>query len=142
MESKENKPVVDNEPMSLEESFHNGYFYFMKAVDILALDAAEQCEVMGNFNVAWEIQHDVLGDAAALVNWPVDYLSSSEKAAIAQITTPLKELPDDALISDHLRAMSHPSWTPLRLAAARLIVQLEEATKRNREYFDRQRSQG
>lgn len=142
MEPKETKAAVDNEPMSLEESFHNCYFYFMKAVNVLALGPAEQCEIMGNFNVAGEIQHDVLGDAIALINWPVDYLSSSEKAAIAQITTPLKELPDDALTSDHMRAMSHPSWTPLRLAATRLIAQLDDASKRNREFFDSQMSQG
>jgi len=63
---------VKNELMSLEESFHNCFFYFMEAVDVLALDAAGQCEVMGNFNVAWEIQHDVLDDGVSLINWPID----------------------------------------------------------------------
>ena len=142
MESKEIKAAANNEPMSLEESFHNCYFHFMEAVGVLALDAAEQCELIGNVNVAWEIQHDVLEGGTSLINWPVDYLSQPEKDAIAQVTTPLKELPDDALLSDHMRAMNHPFWAELRLAATRLIARLDEATKRNRQFFDSQRSQG
>ncbi len=142
MESKETKAAANNEPMSLEESFYNCYFYFMKAVGVLTLDAAKQCEVMGNFSVAWEIQHDVLDGGTSLVSGPVEYLSQSEKDAITQVATLLKELPDDALLSDHMRAMNHPSWSELRLAAARLIEQLDDATKRNGEFFDSQRSQG
>jgi hypothetical protein len=140
MASQESEFPMANEPMSLEESFHNCFLYFMKALDVLASDAAEQCEAMGNFNVAWEIQHDVLDGGTSLINWPTDYLSQPEKDAIAQVTTPLKELPDGALISDHMRAMNHPSWADLRIAAKRLRMQLDDATKKNREFFDSQRS--
>jgi hypothetical protein len=138
MKSRETKPAPNNEPMSLEESFHNCYFRFIEAVSVLALDAAEQCKVMGHVNVAWEIQHDVLDGGISLINWPVDHLSQPEKDAIAQVTTPLKELPDDALLNDSVQAMNHPSWVELRLAATRLIAQLEDATKKNRQFFDSQ----
>lgn len=114
----------------------------MKALDVLASDAAEQCEVMGNYNVAWEIQYDVLDGGTSLINWPIDYLSQPKKDAIAQVITYLKELPDDALLSDHMLAMNHPSWAELRLVAIRLRVQLNDVTKKNREYFDSQRPQG
>lgn len=136
------KGVMNNELMSLEESFHNCYFYFMEAVGLLALDAAKQCEAMGNFNVAWEIQHDALDGGISLINWPIDYLSLSEKEAITRVTTLLKELPQEALLSDHMRAMSHSSWAELRWAAKRLIAQLEGSTKKNGQFFDKQRSQG
>lgn len=142
MASQKSEYPVANEPMSLEESFYNCFLYFMKALDVLALDADEQCEVMGNFNVAWEIQHDVLDGGTSLINWPIDYLSQPEKDAIAQVTTPLKELPDSALVSDHMRAMNHPSWADLRFAAKRLRVQLDDAVKKSREFFDSQRPQG
>ncbi len=131
-----------NKPMSLEESFHNCFLYFMEAVEVLSLDATEQCEAMGNFNVAWEIQHDVLDGGNSLINWSIDYLSQSEKDAIAQVTKSLKELPDGALLSDHMRAMNHPSWTDLRISAKRLRVQLDDVVKKNREFFDSQRPQG
>jgi hypothetical protein len=141
MASKKSEYPVANEAMSLEESFHNCFLYFMEAVDVLSLDAAEQCEAMGNFNVAWEIQHDVFDGGTSLINWPIDYLSPSEKDAIAHVITPLKGLPDGALISDNLRAMSHPSWADLRIAAKRLRVQLDDAVKKNRKFFDNQRLQ-
>lgn len=140
MKPKEIRPVANDMPMSLEESFHNCYFYFMRSVDILALGVAEQCEAMGNFNVAWEIQHDVLDGGTSLINWPVEYLSLPEKNAIEQVTKSLKELPADALINDHVRAMHHPSWSELRLAAVYLITQLDGASKRNHEFFGDQKS--
>jgi hypothetical protein len=140
--AQKSKYPIANETMTLEESFHNCFFYFMEAVDALSLNAAEQCEVMDNFNVAWEIQHDVLDGGTSLINWPIDYLSQSEKDAIAHVITPLKELPDDALLSDNMRAMSHPSWADLRIAAKRLRVQLDDAVKKNRKFFDSQRLQG
>ena len=130
-----------NEPMSLEESFHNCFFYFMEAVDVLSLDAAKQCEAMGNFNVAREIQQDVHDDGTALINWPVAYLSLGERDAIAQLITPLMELPEAALLRhEHKQAMSHPAWADLRIVAKRLRVQLDDAVKKNRAFFTSQRA--
>ena len=100
MASHKSEFPMGNEPMSLEESFHNCFFYFMKAIDVLSLDALEQCDAMGNFNVAWEIQHDVLDGGTSLIHWPNEYLSQPEKDAIAQVLRPIKELPDGALIGD------------------------------------------
>lgn len=131
--------VTDNEPMSLEESFHNCFLYFMQAVDVLSLDAAEQCETMGNFNVAREIQQDVHDDGTALINWPVTYLSLGERDAIAQLISSLMELPEAALLRhEHKQAMSHPAWADLRSAAKCLRVQLDEAVKKNRDFFSNQ----
>ena len=133
--------AMGNEPMSLDESFHNCFFYFMQAVDVLSLDAEKQCEAMGNFNVAWEIQHDVRDGAAALINWPIGYLSLTEQDAVSQIALFLGELPEAALLPDHMQAMSHPAWVDLRIAAKRLRVQLDDAVKKNREYFKKKMAQ-
>jgi hypothetical protein len=140
MASQNPESPAEDEPMSLEESFHNCFSYFIEAVEVLSLDAAEQCEVMDNFNVAREIQQDVHDDGTALINWPVAYLSPSERDAIAQLITPLMALPPAALLRhEHKQAMSHPAWAELRLAANRLRVQLDDAIKRNREFFDSQK---
>lgn len=41
--------------MSPEEEFANSYYYFVEALKVLAADADSQCDVMGNYNVAWEV---------------------------------------------------------------------------------------
>lgn len=130
---------MSHESMSLQESFHNAFLYFMEALDVLSLNAAEQCEAMGNFNVAWEIQHDVLDGGVALINWPADYLSQGEKDDIAQLLVTLRNLPEAALQSESRQAMSHPAWIELRGAATRLSAQLGDASRRNREFFQSQR---
>ena len=142
MASQKSEFPMGNEPMSLEESFHNCFLYFMKAIDVLSLDALEQCDAMGYSNVAREIQHDVLDGGTSLINWPNEYLSQPEKDAIAQVLRSIKELPDGALIDDHMRAMNHPYWTDLRLMAAHLRLQLDAAIQRNRDFFDNRRPQG
>ena len=141
MTSKKPESPTENEPMSLEESFHNCFLYFMEAVEVLSLDAAKQCEVMGNFNVAWEIQHDVLDGGAALINWPISYLSPTEKDAVSQVTVSLSKLPEAALLPNHIQAMGHPAWADLRIAAKRLRVQLDDAVRKNREFFSNQRAE-
>jgi hypothetical protein len=45
----------DSGEMSPEEEFANSYYYFVEALKVLAADADSQCDVMGNYNVAWEV---------------------------------------------------------------------------------------
>jgi hypothetical protein len=127
---------MSHESISLEESFHNAFLYFLEALDVLSLSAVEQCKAMGNFNVAWEIQHDVLDGGVALINWPADYLDS-----IAQLLRPLSELPEAALQSENQQAMDHPAWAELRSRATDTIRRLDDAARRNREFFQSQRKQ-
>ena len=143
MVSETEPTMSDDPPMSLEESFHNCLFYFLKALEVMALDASAQCEVMDNFNVAREIKQDVGDGGAALINWPVvDYLSRTEKDAIAEVLMALNGLPEAALLRhEHRQAMGHPAWMELRVLAARLIEQLGDAAKRNRAFFKSQARQ-
>jgi hypothetical protein len=133
--------AMNDESMSLEESFHNCFFYFQEALHVLALDASAQCEVMENYNVAREIQQDVRDGGTALVNSPADYLSQEEKDAIAKLLKPLNDLPASALLRhEHRQAMDHPAWAELRVLATHLIGQLDDAANRNRVFFNRQSS--
>jgi len=55
--------------LSEREALENSYYYFIQALEILALPASEQCERMGNYNTAWELKHDV-GAVAYLLKLP------------------------------------------------------------------------
>lgn len=126
---------AQDESVVLEDSFHNAFLYFTEALGVLSLDAHSQCQAMGNFNVAWEIQHDALDWGTALMNFPVCYLYPSEKEAIAPLLKSLQELPQEALAGNDRLAMNHQAWTPLRSAAVCLIARLDDAIRRNREFF-------
>ena len=78
------------EIISDEESFNNSFYYFVEALNVLALEAAQQCKSNGGAHVAWEIQHDVLDNGIALTNWAGNYLSSGEKDAILELVSILK----------------------------------------------------
>lgn len=131
------QPVtVNNDSIPTDESFHNCFHYFVQAIEVVALDATEQCEVMGNANVAWEVQHDAMDLGAALVSWPGGYLVPSEKAAIEQMLASLQALPQDVLSADdNLAAMRNPAWIPLRAEAAKLLVELRGSIERTCEFF-------
>lgn len=127
---------MTNHTLSDEEEFHNCFFYFVKALNVMSLDAIAQCEAMGNFNVAWEIQHDVQDLGTALQNWPDPYLDQIQKDEIARLIAVVNELPQEALMSNE-SAMKHPNWTNLRVGASRLIELLDLPIKRNREFFQK-----
>ena len=127
---------MNDEPMGSEELFHTRLFYFLEALNVLAMDASAQCDVMGNFNVAREIQQDARDGAVALSTSSDEYLSPAEKEGIAKLLTPLDQLPEAALLRhEHAKAMNHPAWEDLRKLAIQLLDQLSAAAERNRRHF-------
>ena len=127
---------MDIAPISQDEAFHNSFFYFVKALNVMMLDAAAQCEAMGNFNVAWEIQHDVMDTGIALDTWTDSYLTQVEKDQITRLVALVKELPKAALESEE-SAVNHPDWAKLRIAAFHLLKLLAGSIEKNREFFSR-----
>nr|WP_063571694.1 hypothetical protein [Luteibacter rhizovicinus] len=133
-----------NEELSAEEWFEYDIFYFLKALRILELSADEQCEVMGNHNVAWEIQEDVSGPIPNMVSSPMSYFTEAQSAALVSLASALKELPHEAILVEGLpttshegsiAAMRHPSWEPLRIQASDVLRVLESVIQRNAAYF-------
>ncbi|WP_213949514.1 hypothetical protein [Luteibacter sp. dw_328] len=133
-----------NEELSAEEWFEHEIFYFLKALRILELSADEQCEVMGNYNVAWEIQEDVSGPIPGMVNSPLSYFTGAQADALVRLASALKELPEEAIVVEGLptnsregsiAAMRHRSWEPLRIRASDVLRVLEPAIQRNAAYF-------
>lgn len=129
---------ADNAAMSEQEQFENAYYYFMQAVQILAMDAESQCE-KEEYNAAWELKNDVSA-GAYIFNLP-DRLSKDQKDAVLRLVAALETIPEAVLRAtngnayENLVAMGHPCWIPLRVQATALIELLEPATKKNRVYF-------
>lgn len=118
-----------------DEAFHNCFFYFIEALDVMAMDAVSQCKAMNDFNVAWEIQHDVLDAGAALQKWPGIYLCRSEKDELGKLLAAVSALPPTALLGASKEVMNHSAWSTLRRGAAQLLKQLEKPIQRNHEFF-------
>jgi hypothetical protein len=127
-----------SEPSSKEErsyQYASSYFYFLKSLKILALDALDQCEEMGYFNVAWELREDMLRNGQAILNSSEGDLSDDERSDISSLLENLKEAPHEVVSVDnlresHLASMSNPYWAPLRTEAKRLIDALSHETQR------------
>jgi hypothetical protein len=127
-----------------QDDFENAFFYFVDALKTLALEADEQCEQMGNYNVPWELRHDVSEGAMAITQAPTSCLDVEQVSRVTELVSALNALPGGAiappgtLTDNHagsLMAMEHPSWGPIRRQAAGLIRDLEAAIQRNNKYF-------
>jgi|SRR5690242_9722498 hypothetical protein len=132
------------EAISSIDAFHNSFYHFVEALEILAKDAGAQCEAMGDYNVAWELYHDI-GAGEYLASSPQGQLSAQEASAILTLMpllkdVPASELPGGAGREQNLPAMQHPSWRPLRTQAASVLTFLGPAIARNKRFFEPQGS--
>jgi hypothetical protein len=128
-----------SEDISEEEAFANAFFYFIKALRILAADADTQCKRMGNYNVAWELKDDVSA-GAYLLSLPGGTLTQEEKDGIAAMVAALNGLPASLLVAatteaTNKKAMEDPSWAPLRARASELLKVLAVTTARNEAFL-------
>ena len=124
--------------LPMQEAFHNAFFYFLKALHVMSLNQADQLAEMNHANAAWEIQHDVLDQGAALIDWTPGMLQLPENEAIRGFLRLVETMPTSALSSGD-QAMRHSAWIEVRTGAKKLLVQLEDARARNHEYFETQK---
>ena len=135
-----NKPVPPVSAADLatdEEEFHSSYRVFINAVEMLSSAAEEQCVLMGNYNVAWELKDDVTAGRFLVGR---GYLNESAEAWIASLVSALESvnalvLPADPGPEANLRAMQHIRWEPLRFFAAQVVQQLSSFTAENAAYL-------
>jgi hypothetical protein len=128
-----------SETMDDEEKYHHIFFYFIKALEILAMDAKRQCEAEGNFNVAQELKYEILSGRYVIGKGK---LSESEETAIAALASAIASVPDSALKfaeghAPNVRNMMHPAWTPIRARAASLLTLLNSRIVENCAFFVR-----
>lgn len=119
--------------MSTDDNFDSAYRVFTEALAMLASSPEEQCEAMGDFNVAWELKDDVQA-GRYLVDG--DHLSAEEQAWILAVVSaldavPAATLPAGAGRDKNLDAMRHPSWIPIRALASEVRNALASKTAAN-----------
>ena len=127
------------EPISTEEAFHNGFYYFLCAVEVLSHDPERQCAEIGDYNVAWELKNDVMAGRYLL---GTGFLPANEERCITNLLDSLKpvsvnEMPSGDGRGPNMQAMSNPVWVPLRTQARRVREELEAFSEVNRSYFQR-----
>jgi hypothetical protein len=125
------------EAMDEEEKYQHIFFYFIRALRTLAMDAEPQCDSQGNFNVAQELQHEVLCGRYVIGKGK---LNEAEETAIAAVTSAIGTVPDSALKfaeghASNVKNMRHPAWIPVRTAAATLLKLLDSRIAENNAYF-------
>ena len=81
--------------------FANAFFYFLKTLESLSEDASRQCEVMGNFNVAWELREDAITDANTVLALPGGRLSSEQREAVGRLLAALRAIPESVANVDN-----------------------------------------
>ena len=108
----------DEKNLSKKEAVENELYYFGKALHVLSLEPTEQCEVMGNVNVAWELKSDVSRGISMAESGCLS-LSATQEAAVRQLIELLNRIPQSVLVEAttseaNLRAMQHKSWNSPR----------------------------
>jgi len=109
-----------------QERYETARHYFIKALRLMAADASTQCELMGNFNVAWELQHDIVDFGTALMSF-AGKLTEEQEQEIRAFITRANDIPPSVLAAAssaeaNLKAMNNPCWFPLREGASRLLA--------------------
>lgn len=123
---------MDEATLSIEEqNFLFSYRVFLDALSMLASSAEEQCQLMGDFNVAWELKDDVQAGKYLVGQ---GYLNSEQEAwhlalVGALEAVPVQVLPAGAGRNTNLIAMRHPSWIPLRTIATHVLEVLAPFSK-------------
>jgi hypothetical protein len=130
-------PATEADLVTDEEEFHSSYRIYLHALEMLAEQPENQCQLMGDYNVAWELKEDVAA-GRYLVNR--GYLSASQEAWIVAMAAALEAVDTLVLPSGpgrevNLLAMQNPNWEPLRHLAAEVVRQLAPFTALNSTYL-------
>ena len=124
-------------PLDEEEAFHNSFRYYLSSLEMLAASAEEQCDLMGNYNVAWELKDDASAGKYLVGR---GYLTSEQEAWVQALSEALNSvnaqiLPAGPSKEANLVAMNHPNWGPLRYLAKEVIRQLAPFAAINAKYL-------
>jgi hypothetical protein len=124
--------------MDAEEKYQQIFSEFAHALRSLAMDADPQCESEGNFNVAQELQYEILSGRYVIGKGK---LNETEETAIAALASAVAAVPESALTfaeghAANVRNMMHPAWTPIRAQAVLLLALLDPRIAQNKAYFE------
>jgi hypothetical protein len=120
-----------------KDEFHSSLRIYLNALEMLAAPAEEQCQMMGDYNVAWELKEDVQNGQYLVSR---GYLSEDEEQWILALARAFdavntQVLPAGPGRAASLAAMSRPAWEPHRYLAAEVLRQLSKLATANAEYL-------
>ena len=124
---------------SAREQCEQRYRGFIRALETLSKEAPEQCRLMDDFNVAWELKADVVaGDY--LLESSSARLTAEQQEGLRTLMGELNALPVEVMnhpntSAGNLEAMGHPAWRSLRQRALQLAATLAPVTRANEQYF-------
>ena len=124
-------------PEQDEDEFHSSLRLYLSSLEMLAAMAEAQCDLMGNYNVAWELKDDVSAGQFLVGR---GYLSAEQEAWVQALSHALgalntQVLPAGASKESNLAAMNHPGWEPMRYLAKEVIRQLAPLEPINAKYL-------
>jgi len=124
-------------PLQEDDAFHHSVHYYLSALEILAASADEQCDLMGNHNVAWELKDDASAGKYLVGR---GHLTSEQEVWVQALSDALDSVNAEALPAGsdkeaNLVAMNHPGWEPLRSLAREVIRQLAPFASINATYL-------
>ena len=129
-----------SEPMQLSalEAKHNAYDVFVFTLEALASPAERQCELMGDYNTAWELRDDAL--AARYLIGSGLFTDHQETELLKFIATvdpiSVNNMPSGSGRTVNLAAMQDPVWESIRSQAQQLLCTLAPVTAANQAYLE------
>ena len=129
--------MTEASPISVLEASHLAYNVFIYTLGVLAKSPEEQCDLMGDYNTAWELRDDALA-AHYLIG--SGFLSNKQECALLEFLAvvepvPVNDMPSGAGRAPNLVAMQNPAWEPVRALSADLLATLAPLTEANRVYL-------
>lgn len=129
--------VTESDLHADEEEFHSSYRIFLNAIEMLSSSPEDQCELMGDYNVAWELKDDVSAGQYLIGR---GFLTNSQEAWVGALVGALGTVNSQVLPSGkgrevNLLAMTEPCWDPLRFIAKELLDHLAPFTEVNAKYL-------
>jgi hypothetical protein len=126
-------------PMDAEEKYQNIFLHFVNALRILAMDPEPQCHAEGNYNVAQELQYEILSGRYVIGKGKLNEL---EETALAALASAGAAIPESALAFaeahyPNVKNMKHSAWSPIRAQAGSLLALLGPRISENEAYFDK-----
>ena len=116
------------------ERFHHSFEDFLVALQVLTKDPHEICEEYGSFNVAWELQLDILQFHEALMHLPDYLLAPDVRDEVLAFIEEVDNLPEHVLVgvapvAEQVRSMQDPAWWHIRRRAPKLGELLRPAIR-------------
>ena len=110
------------------------YYYLKRSLEVLSHDAEEQCEELDYCNVSWEIRDDFRKNAEAALKYGGEIFSPEQRSHIEALWRGVTEIPDSVVNvaknrTEHLLAMKHQCWVPLRESARKLLKDFDDMEK-------------